>query len=200
MANLTPADILKLTDPNLARWFENDVDLERGLLYLGTGLDDESPTTENMVKGLIALNARGQVPRIKFLINSPGGDVGDGYAIYDLIKSSKIPVDTYVVGQAMSMAAVVLQAGETRLALPSATIMVHNGSTNYGGESVEQTNLEAMGKWSEKDRKRMYRIFQERTGKPMNYWDKMCNPDYYMSAREAKKEGLIDKVTRKFVM
>ena len=180
-------------------FFDTGVDYITRSIYLGsmnfdgdgTDLGIEARTVEYCIKGIHLLNQRSSKP-IRMLLNSGGGSVMDGFAIYDSIRSSSAPIDIEVYGSAMSMGAIILQAGRRRLAHPNATIMIHEGYSQ-DQDKITARASEAWAEWSKKDRMRTKEIFSLRTGKPMKYWDNISHDKIY-DAREALKEGLIDEI------
>ena len=128
-------------------------------------------------------------------MNVSGGEVFHGWGIYDAMKYSKSPIDIEVYGQALSMGAIILQAGRKRSVHQHATIMVHDGYINKSRDEPSRTN-ESWGRWSTRDRNRMYKIFADRSGKPTKYWREKCSADYILTPEDAVSEGLADKVIR----
>ena len=181
-------------------WFDYSLNREKRILYFsdvnfdseGKGVGIDSLTAEFFIKGLNTLNEINSKERIKVMMNSEGGDVLSGWAIYDSILGSEAPVDIAVYGQACSMAAVILQAADRRLACPNATIMVHDGYVDWRGAPMRSS--EAWAKWSKEDRTKTYRIFAKRTGQDYGYWKEKFAHDYVMSANRALVEGVIDEV------
>lgn len=130
---------------------------------------------------------------ITIYMNHPGGSVIDGLALFDLISSLSNHVTIRVLGTASSMGSVVLQAADHRVAYPSAEIMLHDGQVGFTGLPRD---FEAWGKAVRRDRERMYGIFAARTGKPAAYYRKKLQHDWFLTATEALKEGLLDEVLK----
>lgn len=128
---------------------------------------------------------------ITIYMNHPGGSVIDGLALFDLISSLPNHVTIKVLGTAASMGSVVLQAADHRVAYPSAEIMLHDGQVGFSGLPRD---FEAWGKAVRRDRERMYSIFAARTGKPAAHFRKKCAHDWFLTAQEAVREGLLDEV------
>jgi len=130
---------------------------------------------------------------IQFYINSPGGSVTDGMAIYDTMQYIKCDVSTICIGMAASMGAFLLSSGAKgkRLALPNAEIMIHQPSAGTQGQI---TDMAIHLKRLEIIKKRMNHILADNTGKPLEVVTADCERDNFMSAEEAKEYGLIDKV------
>lgn len=163
--------------------------LETRTLYLGNDIDENS--SADIIKGLRILEHSSLELPITIIMNSHGGDEEDGYAIYDAIKSSQCHITGEVLGQASSMASIILQACDVRVMHPNAICMVHDGDAETGGKAID---LENEGKFSRYSRYRMYEIYASRSKRPVKYWDKKCKTDYIMTAKEALAEGMIDEV------
>ncbi len=130
---------------------------------------------------------------IAFYINSPGGVVSSGLAIYDTMQYIRPPVSTVCIGMAASMGSLLLTAGAKgkRFALPNARIMVHQPS---GGTQGQATDIEIQAKEILKLRDRLNGIYQNHTGQPIDVIEQAMDRDRYMSPEEAKEFGLIDEV------
>ena len=142
---------------------------------------------------LLFLQSQDAKKEISVYVNSPGGSVTAGLAIYDTMQFVKCPVATYCIGQAASMGAVLLSAGTKGLrhSLPNARIMIHQPS---GGAEGKATDIEITAKEILRLKEKLNRILAEASGK--KYEDVVADTerDYFMSAEEAKEWGLIDKV------
>jgi ATP-dependent Clp protease protease subunit len=165
--------------------------LKERIIFLGTEVDD---TVANLVVAqLLFLESEDPGKDIKLYINSPGGSVYAGLAMYDTMNAIKPDVSTICVGMAASMGAVLLSAGAKgkRFALPNSKIMIHQGSAGFSGtpSDIEITAREVL-----KSRQKLDEILAERTGKPVEEVHKDTDRDYWMSAGEAKDYGLIDSV------
>lgn len=165
--------------------------LKDRIIFLGTEVDD---TVANLVIAqLLFLESEDPSKDIKLYINSPGGSVYAGLAMFDTMNAVKPDVSTIVVGMAASMGAVLLSAGAKgkRFALPNAKIMIHQGSAGFSGtpSDIEITAREVL-----KSRQRLDEILAERTGKPYNTVHQDTDRDYWMSSQEAKDYGLVDNV------
>jgi len=130
---------------------------------------------------------------IHIYINSPGGSVTSGLAIYDTIQYLTCDVNTYCVGQAASMGAVLLAAGTKgkRYALPNANIMIHQV---LGGAEGQASDVEIRVKHMLKLKQTLNTILSKHTGKPIEQVERDCDRDNFMSAQEAKNYGLVDQV------
>ena len=146
-----------------------------------------------IVAQLLYLEAQDPDKDIQFYINSPGGALTAGMAIYDTMQYIKADVSTICIGMAASMAAFLLAAGAKgkRMALPNAEIMIHQPSAGTQGQI---TDMAIHLKRLETIKKRMNRILAENTGRPVEEVTAACERDNFMSADEAKEFGLIDKI------
>ena len=155
-----------------------------------------STTASLIVAQLLYLEAQDPDKDIQFYINSPGGSVTDGMAIYDTMQYIKCDVSTICVGMAASMGAFLLAAGTKgkRMALPNAEIMIHQPSAGTQGQI---TDMAIHLKRLETIKKRMNEILAANTGRPVEVVAADCERDNFMSAQEAMAYGLIDKVIDK---
>ena len=161
------------------------------IIFLG---EEVNATTASLVVAqLLYLEAQDPDKEIQLYINSPGGSVTDGMAIYDTMQYIKCDVSTICVGMCASMAAFLLNAGAKgkRLALPNSEIMIHQPSAGTQGQV---TDMAIHLKRFEIIKKRMNRIMAENTGKTIEEITAACERDNFMQAEEAKEFGLIDKV------
>ena len=161
-------------------------------------VEEVNATTASLVVAqLLYLEAQDPDKDIQFYINSPGGSVTDGMAIYDTMQYVKCDVSTICIGMAASMGAFLLSSGAKgkRFALPNAEIMIHQPSAGTQGQI---TDMAIHLKRLEIIKKRMNHILSENTGKPIEVVTADCERDNFMSADEAVSYGIIDKViTRK---
>ena len=157
------------------------------------GEEVNATTASLVVAQLLYLEAQDPDKDIQFYINSPGGSVTDGMAIYDTMQYIKCDVSTICIGMAASMGAFLLSSGAKgkRLALPNAEIMIHQPSAGTQGQI---TDMAIHLKRLEIIKKRMNHILADNTGKPLEVVTADCERDNFMSAEEAKEYGLIDKV------
>ena len=161
------------------------------IVFLG---EEVNATTSGLIVAqLLYLEAQDPDKDIQFYINSPGGSVTDGMAIYDTMQYIKCDVSTICIGMAASMGAFLLSAGAKgkRLALPNAEIMIHQPSAGTQGQI---TDMAIHLKRLEIIKKRMNQILADNTGKSVEEVTAACERDNFMSAEEAKDFGLIDKV------
>ena len=153
-------------------------------------------TASLIVAQLLYLEAQDPDKDIQFYINSPGGSVTAGMAIYDTMQYIKCDVSTICIGMAASMGAFLLSSGAKgkRLALPNAEIMIHQPSAGTQGQitdmAIHLRRLEII-------KTRMNRILSENTGKPIEVVTADCERDNFMTAQEAQEYGLVDKVLDK---
>ena len=159
--------------------------------------DEVNDTTASLVVAqLLFLEAEDPDKDINLYINSPGGSVTAGMAIYDTMQYIKPDVSTICIGLAASMGAFLLNAGAKgkRFALPNSEIMIHQP---WGGAKGQATDIEIHAKWILKIRERLNQILSERTGQPIEKIQEDTERDNFMSAQEAKEYGLIDEVIEK---
>ena len=168
--------------------------LKDRIIFLGEEVTDVSASV--IVAQLLFLEAEDPEKDIHLYINSPGGSVTAGLAIYDTMQYIKCDVSTICVGLAASMGAFLLAAGAKgkRLALPNAEIMIHQPSAGTQGQI---TDMAIHLKRLEVVKSRMNRILAENTGKPIEVVTADCERDNFMTAQEAMEYGLIDKVIDK---
>ena len=161
------------------------------IIFLGEEVN--ATTSALVVAQLLYLEAQDPDKDIQFYINSPGGSVTDGMAIYDTMQYIKCDVSTICIGLAASMGAFLLSSGAKgkRLALPNAEIMIHQPSAGTQGQI---TDMAIHLKRLEIIKKRMNHILSENTGKPIEVVTADCERDNFMTAEEAAAYGLIDKV------
>ncbi|MFZ4648599.1 MAG: ATP-dependent Clp protease proteolytic subunit [Patescibacteria group bacterium] len=164
--------------------------LKDRIIFLGEPINDH--TANIVIAQLLFLDAENNRD-IKFYINSPGGSVSSGLAIYDTMQYIKSDVSTICVGMAASMASVLLAAGKKgkRLALPNSEIMIHQV---MGGAEGQASDIKIMAEHIIKTKNKLNQILAKHTGKKSETLEKDSDRDNYMSAEEAKKYGLIDKV------
>ena len=161
------------------------------IIFLG---EEVNATTASLVVAqLLYLEAQDPDKEIQLYINSPGGSVTDGMAIYDTMQYIKCDVSTICVGMAASMGAFLLSSGAKgkRLALPNAEIMIHQPSAGTQGQV---TDMALHMKRMERIKKRLNSILADNTGRSVEEITAACERDNFMTAEEAKEYGLIDKV------
>ncbi|MCY9510488.1 ATP-dependent Clp endopeptidase proteolytic subunit ClpP [Paenibacillus larvae] len=165
--------------------------LKDRIVFLGTQVNDA--VANSVIAQLLFLAAQDPDKDISLYINSPGGSITAGMAIYDTMQYIKPDVSTICVGMAASMGAFLLNAGAVgkRYALPNSEVMIHQP---LGGAEGQATDIEIRAKRIIKMRENLNRILSERTGQPLEKIERDTDRDYFMSASEAKEYGLIDKV------
>src|SRR5256885_142883 len=163
------------------------------IVFLGSAVDDQIANL--IIAQLLFLQMADPKKDIHFYINSPGGSVTAGLAIYDTMQFLTCDVNTYCIGQAASMGAVLLCAGTKgkRFALPNANIMIHQV---LGGAEGQATDVEIRVKYMLRLKNRLNSILSKHTGKPIEQVEKDCDRDNFMTADEAKAYGLVDEVVQ----
>lgn len=165
--------------------------LKERIIFLGDEVNDQ--TAGLVVAQMLFLEAEDPEKDIHFYINSPGGSVTAGMAIYDTMNYIKCDVSTICIGMAASMGAFLLAGGAKgkRLALPNAEIMIHQPS---GGARGQATEIEITARQILKTKEKLNRILSENTGKPFETVAQDTERDNWMTADEAKEYGLIDSI------
>ena len=163
------------------------------IVFLGTDVNDM--VSNVIIAQLLFLQMQDPKKDIHFYINSPGGSVTAGLAIYDTIQWMSCDVNTYCIGQAASMGAVLLCAGTKgkRYALPNANLMIHQ---ILGGAEGQATDVEIRVKYMLRLKKRLNSIISHHTGQEYEAVEKACDRDNFMTADEAKEFGLVDEVVK----
>lgn len=165
--------------------------LKERIIFLGSPINDAVANT--VIAQLLFLESEDAKKDIKLYINSPGGSVTSGLAIYDTMQYVKPDIMTICIGTAASMGAVLLAAGakNKRIALPNAEVMVHQV---MGGAEGQATDVKIRAEHILKIRDRLNQILAKHTGQSIAKIEKDTDRDYFMSADEAKKYGIIDKI------
>jgi len=165
--------------------------LRERIVFLGDEIDDE--LANSVVAQLLLLDSENPEKDIMMYINSPGGVITAGMAIYDTMQLIKADVSTICIGEAASMGAFLLCSGAKgkRMALPSARIMIHQP---LGGAQGQATDIELEAKEILRMKKMLTEIIAENSGQEVEKVVADCERDHYLSALEAKEYGLIDKV------
>lgn len=165
--------------------------LKDRIIFIGEAIDEHLASV--VVAQLLFLEAEDPDKDISIYINSPGGSVTAGMAIYDTMQYIKPDVSTICVGMAASMGAFLLSAGQKgkRYALPNAEIMIHQP---LGGVQGQAEDIKIHAEWILKTRDKLNRILSENTGQPLDVIAEDTDRDNFMSAEEAMGYGLIDKV------
>jgi len=168
--------------------------LQDRIVFLGTAIDDN--VANIVIAQLLFLDNQDPEKDIKLYVNSPGGSVTAGMAIYDTMQYIKADVSTICIGMAASMAAVLLAAGanKKRFALPNAEIMIHQV---MGGMEGQASDIKIRAERILRVKERLNEILAKHTGKDLAQIEKDTDRDYFMTSDEALKYGLIDKVIEK---
>jgi len=168
--------------------------LKDRIVFLGTPVDDD--VANIIVAQMLFLESEDPDKDINLYINSPGGSVTSGLAIYDTMQYVKCQVSTICMGQAASMGALLLAAGAKgkRYSLPHARIMIHQPSGGFGGQA---SDIELHAKEILRLKAKLNEIMQKHTSQSLDRIEKDTDRDYFMGAGEAKEYGLIDEVVTK---
>ncbi len=168
--------------------------LKDRIIFLGEEVDQASANV--IVAELLFLEAEDPDKEIYLYINSPGGSITAGMAIYDTINYIKCPVSTICIGMAASMGAVLLASGTKgkRYATPNSEILIHQPLIMGGGIQGQTTEIKIHADHMVRTREKLNKILSERTGQPLDVINKDTERDNYMTAEEALKYGLIDGI------
>jgi ATP-dependent Clp protease protease subunit len=167
--------------------------LKERIIFLGTPIDDQ--VSNAIIAQLLFLDSQSTEEDIKIYINSPGGSVTAALAIYDTMNFVKSDVSTICVGTAALAAAVLLSAGASgkRFSLPNSEVMIHQV---MGGVEGQATDIDIHAKHILKIKDRLNKILAKHTGQKLSKIVRDSERDYFMSAEEAKKYGLVDKIIK----
>jgi len=167
--------------------------LEDRIVFMGDPIDDRIANL--VIAQLLFLDAKDNQKPIKMYINSPGGSVTDGLAIYDTMQHIKAPISTICVGLSASMAAILLAAGEKgqRYALPNSEVLIHQV---MGGATGQASDIKIKAEQILKLKERLNKILQKHTGQSLSRIEKDTDRDHYMTAEEALSYNLIDKIIK----
>lgn len=165
--------------------------LKDRIIFLGGRIDDAVANT--VIAEMLFLESEDPKKEIQVYVNSPGGEVYSGMAIYDTMRYIKAPVSTICIGLAASMAAFLLAGGEKgkRFSLPNSRILIHQP---MGGAQGQASDIKIQAEEILKIREEMNKILAKNTGQPLSVIERDTDRDFYMRAEEAKKYGLIDKI------
>jgi len=168
--------------------------LKDRIVFLGVGIDDD--VANLVIAQLLYLESEDPDKEIHFYINSPGGLVSAGLAIYDTMQYIKAPVSTYCMGQAASMAAILLAAGEKgkRHALPHSRILIHQP---MGGFSGQATDVEIQAREILRLKDELNQILATLTNQPLTKIQSDTERDYFMNGEQAQEYGIIDVIIEK---
>jgi len=165
--------------------------LKDRIVFLGGEIDDDVANV--VVAQMLFLEMENPDADISLYINSPGGSVTAGMAIFDTMNYIKCPVRTVCIGMAASMGAFLLMAGEKgkRLALPNSEVMIHQP---LGGATGAASDVQIRAEWLLKTKQKMNKLISEMTGQPLQNVEKDADRDFFMDANEALKYGIIDEI------
>ncbi|MCZ7356522.1 MAG: ATP-dependent Clp protease proteolytic subunit [Candidatus Methanoperedens sp.] len=167
--------------------------LDKQIIFLNGEIDDDA--AEIIIAQLLYLEAKEFEGDIQFYINSPGGVITAGLAIYDTMQCIKCNIETICIGQAASMAAVLLAGGSKgkRLAFPNARMMIHQP---LGGAQGQASDITIQAKEMNRLKKHLDEILVYHTGQPMEIIEKDTDRDFFLTAEEAVEYGLVDRIVR----
>jgi ATP-dependent Clp protease, protease subunit len=165
--------------------------LKDRIIFLGTAIDDD--VSNLVIAQMLYLESEDPDKGIFFYLNSPGGNVSSGLAIYDTIRYIKPPVSTVCMGQAASMGALLLAAGQKgkRYALPHSRILIHQP---LGGFQGQATDIDIQAREILRLKEELNNILADLTGQPINKITSDTERDYYMTGEQAKQYGIIDEI------
>lgn len=168
--------------------------LKDRIVILGSAVTDE--VANSLIAQMLFLEVDNPEKDINLYINSPGGSVSAGLAIYDMMQFVKCDVATYCLGMAASMGSLLLQAGTKgkRYAMPNSRIMIHQPHLGGGGIGGQVTDIEIHAKELVKTKEKLTKIYVDHTGRDYEFLAKTMERDFYMSSPEAKEFGLVDHV------
>ena len=167
------------------------------IIFLGEEVSDTSASS--VIAQMLFLEAQAPEKDIQFYINSPGGSITAGFAIYDTMQYIKCDISTICIGLAASFGAFLLAGGTKgkRIALPNAEIMIHQPAIHGNGLQGQATDLKIISEHIQQNKHRLNHILAENTGKSIEQITIDTERDNYMSANEALEYGLIDKIINK---
>jgi ATP-dependent Clp protease protease subunit len=165
--------------------------LKERIIFIGDAIDDH--VANLVIAQLLFLESQDPKKEIKIYLNTPGGSVSDGLAIYDTMQHVGCPISTTCVGMAASMGAILLAGGTRgmRYALPNSQILIHQV---MGGVQGQASDIKINAEQILKVRERLNAILAHHTGQPMDKVEKDTDRDYYMTADQARDYGIVDKV------
>ena len=190
--NLIPTVIEKSSDGERAYDIYSRL-LKDRIIFLGGPINDEIANT--IIAQLLFLEKQDEKTDVMLYINSPGGTVTSALAIYDTMNYVKCDISTVCMGMAASAASLLLSSGakEKRLILPNAEVLIHQV---MGGAEGQASDIEISARHILKIKERLNKILAKNTGQPLEKIEKDSDRDYYMSAEEAKKYGVVDKIVK----
>lgn len=178
---------------NIDRFFDYDVLLDSRTIMVADSSEDgvDNVMANRFLKAMIVLEQSSNKTPIRVVLKSLGGCIHNGAAMFDAIAQSPCHVVIEVYGAAMSMGAILLQAADERVMQPNALLMLHDGT--FSVEDAPRT-FENWATISKKLREQMYKLFADKSGKTVKFWEKMCANDFILDAPQALKHGLIDRI------
>jgi len=190
--NLIPTVIEKSSDGERAYDIYSRL-LKDRIIFLGGPINDS--VANNIIAQLLFLEKQDEKADVMLYINSPGGVVTSALAIYDTMNYVKCDVSTVCIGMAASAASLLLSSGAKgkRLTLPNSEIMIHQV---MGGAEGQASDIEISARHILKIKEKLNKILVKNTGQPLAKIEKDSDRDYYMSAEEAKKYGIVDKIVK----
>lgn len=164
------------------------------IIFLGEDVNDNSASI--VVAQMLFLEAQDPEKDIQLYINSPGGSISAGFAIYDTMQYVKCDISTICLGMAASFGAFLLAGGSRgkRIALPNAEIMIHQPAVHGNGMQGQATDIQIMSDHIQQSKRRLNKILAENTGRTVEEIEIATDRDHYLSAEEALEFGLIDKI------
>jgi ATP-dependent Clp protease protease subunit len=186
--------VVEQTNRGWEQWSLPSRLLKERIIFLSSPINDE--VAASICMQLLFLEADNPKKEIAMYINSPGGIVTSGMAIYDTMQFIRPPISTLCIGQAASMGSLLLTAGTTgmRFALPNARIMVHQPSGGFQGQA---SDIERHAEDIIKMKRRLNEVYVKHTGRSYEQIEKTLDRDYFMTAEQAQDFGLIDRVLSK---
>jgi ATP-dependent Clp protease protease subunit len=186
--------VVEQTNRGWEQWSLPSRLLKERIIFLSSPINDE--VAASICMQLLFLEADNPKKEIAMYINSPGGIVTSGMAIYDTMQFIRPPISTLCIGQAASMGSLLLCAGTTgmRFALPNARIMVHQPSGGFQGQA---SDIERHAEDIIKMKRRLNEVYVKHTGRSYEQIEKTLDRDYFMTAEQAQDFGLIDRVLSK---
>lgn len=184
---------MRISGSSICSFFDYNILRETRTIYLGdtsaSGEIDPS-IASSVIKGIHTLQNLNSEP-IRIILNTRGGCVDNGLAIYDALHDCLCYVTAEVIGSAMSMGSIILQAADERVMHMNAVIMLHEISLSIEGPVQ---NVENWTKFYNQKQSLSYKILASRTNRTAKYWEKKCTSDYILTAEKALSEGLIDRI------
>lgn len=185
---------MRFTKESLDRFFDYDFHVESRTLYIGGNDKDEldGRVAERAIKAIHIFQGMSPEKDINIILNSFGGCWFSGMAIYDSIAACPCQVNATVIGSAMSMGSIILQAADSRIIYPNATMMVHDGYETRVNDTP--LTFQNWADYSKVSQQRMYEIYAGRSGRTVSFWKKKCSSDLILTASAALKLGLVDSI------